>query len=427
MPTITIQLPTMHRAQATIFTDKARFRVAACGRRFGKSATGFFDCIAAAAQGGLVWWICPAYSQVTPLWMEFKQLIRGFPVTIREADRMVIFNQTGGCIMFKTADNPDMLVGAGLDLAVLDEAPLMKQSTWYDSIRPALSDKRGRALFLFSPKGIGNWTYKLYGYGLDPNLPNWSSYRFPTSANPLIPADEIEQARQDLPERVFREMYLAEFISDSDGVFRGILDACTAKPQAQRTDHAYAFGLDWGRSNDFTVISVIDQVTMTEVQLDRFTEVGYSVQRDRIKVLFEKWKPFTILAETNSIGGPNIEALQAEGLPVRPFDTTNASKEQIINGLALAIERKSQGIRGGVTLLDHPVGISELQSYEADRLPSGKWRFGARSGAHDDTVIARALAVKAAGSRTMPAIAFDWDGTIDPDSAAAIERWKRGE
>jgi hypothetical protein len=181
---------------------------------------------------------------------------------------------------------------------------------------------------------------------------------------------------------------------------------CILPPQAEPiAGHKHVFGLDWGRSNDFTAISVMDTTTGREVQLDRFTDIGYAVQRDRIKVLAEKWEPSVILAETNSIGGPNIEALQSDGLPVQGFDTTNASKEQIINALALAMERTSQGLANGVLLQDDANGIAELQGYEADRLPSGKWRFAARGNGHDDTVIARGLAWDAA-QRNGPSIFF---------------------
>jgi hypothetical protein len=418
MPTIEIQLPPMHAAQRAIFLDKTRHRIAVCGRRFGKSVVGQFACIETAGQGGIAWWIAPSYPQATLLWNDLKKLVKPLPVRIKESDRMITLTKTGGIIQIKSADNPETLVGAGLDLAVLDEAALMSPVVWQSSIRPALSDKRGRGLFLFTPKGVGNYTYKLYGYGLDPNFPQWSSHHYPTSANPHILPDEIEQARLDMPDRIYREMYLAEFISDSDGVFRGILEVCILTPQAEPAQgHRHVFGLDWGRTNDFTAISVFDVTAGQEVALDRFNQIGYAVQRDRIKALYEKWRPTVILAETNSIGGPNIEALQADGLPVQGFDTTNASKEQIINSLTLAFERTSQGVDGGIFLLDDPVGISELQSYEAERLPSGKWRYGGKGSTHDDTVIARALAWSAASYRSQPSfIQADHSGLYGDNS-----------
>jgi len=105
------------------------------------------------------------------------------------------------------------------------------------------------------------------------------------------------------------------------------------------------------------------------------------------------------LAELNSIGEPNVEQLIADGLPVQGFYTTGASKGPLIDALAVAIENSA------VTLLDDPVQIDELLSYEMDRLPSGRYTYSAPSGLHDDTVIATALAWKAASS-FQPAVLF---------------------
>ena len=96
-----------------------------------------------------------------------------------------------------------------------------------------------------------------------------------------------------------------------------------------------------------------------------------------------------MLFRSNSIGGPNIEALQAEGLPVRGFTTTNESKQQIMVALQLAFER------GDIRIPDDPVLIAELEAFEATRLPSGRWRYEAPAGMHDDMVISLALALEA--------------------------------
>ncbi len=86
------------------------------------------------------------------------------------------------------------------------------------------------------------------------------------------------------------------------------------------------------------------------------------------------------------MGQPLIEQLQRDGLPVVPFMTTNATKAQIIDALALAFER------GDIRILADPVQVAELQAYEMERLPSGLMRYGAPEGMHDDTVMALALA-----------------------------------
>ena len=122
------------------------------------------------------------------------------------------------------------------------------------------------------------------------------------------------------------------------------------------------------------------------VALDRFNQVGWELQRGRIAGIVKKWQPQVIWAEANSIGEPNIDALNRLGLPIRRFYTSAKTKAPLIESLALAIERND------ITLLDDPVLLGELADYSLERLPNGGYRYGAPAGSHDDTVIAAALA-----------------------------------
>jgi hypothetical protein len=190
-----------------------------------------------------------------------------------------------------------------------------------------------------------------------------------------------------LPERTFRQEYLAEFLSGSGAVFRGVEQAATVAPGgAPQSGERYGFGADGGRSHDYTAIAVLAVSARQLVALERFTGVGWAVQRGKLAALAARWQPEAIWAEANSVGGPNIEALQAEGLPVQPFHTTAASKAPLIEGLALAIER------GELALLRDAVLLAELEAYTLEQLPSGQFRYSAPTGGHDDTVIALALA-----------------------------------
>jgi len=86
------------------------------------------------------------------------------------------------------------------------------------------------------------------------------------------------------------------------------------------------------------------------------------------------------------MGEPLVEQLQRDGLPVQGLTTTAQNKTEIIEALALAIER------GEVTLLDDETQIAELEAYDLERLPSGTFRYGAPEGMHDDCVMSLALA-----------------------------------
>lgn len=192
--------------------------------------------------------------------------------------------------------------------------------------------------------------------------------------------------RREMTERRFAQEILAQFLDDAGGVFRNVRAVCTARVADADARGQYIYGIDWGRLVDYTAISIWDAAERREVVLDRFNAVEYVQQEQRLVALAQRYPPQVIIAEQNSIGLPIIERLVRLGLPIRPFTTTNATKAQIVDDLALAFEQQS------ITLLNDPVGIAELEAFEAERLPSGLTRYGAPTGQHDDTVMARALA-----------------------------------
>jgi hypothetical protein len=149
-------------------------------------------------------------------------------------------------------------------------------------------------------------------------------------------------------------------------------------------------GCDWGRREDFTALAVIDATTQRVVALDRFTLVEWALQRERLVTLARQWRVAHILAEANAMGEPNIEALQREGLPIEAFWTTARNKPHIVESLNLAIER------GELALLPDETLLGELEAYTFTQMPSGTYRYHAPPGLHDDTVIALALAWRAA-------------------------------
>ncbi len=345
---------------------------------------------------GRVWWVAPSYPQSSAAWRELKALAHQIPGKVIREDARRIVLPGDGEISVRSADAPDSLRGEGLDLVVIDEAAFCPADVWTDALRPALSDRQGGALLISTPAGY-SWFYEAWQRGQE-GRDDWHSWQYPTSDNPLIPADEIDAARESLPDRTFRQEYLAEFIPDGAGVFRSVRVAATATPQLRAIDdHVYQFGIDWGRSGDYTAIAVWDCTTRELVHLDRFTGVEYAQQRGRLMALVERFQPVVVTAEQNSMGGPIIEALQREGLRVRPFVTTNASKMEIVDALALSFER------GDIRIIPDPVLLGELDSFGAERLPSGLMRYAARIG-HDDTVMALAIVHHAAQRPTNSAV-----------------------
>lgn len=213
--TIQVELPQLHKGregnggQQEIATNKARFKVVVCGRRWGKTHLGVFLCLKTSLQGGLTWWVAPTYPIANIGWRILKNLVRQIPgCDIHEADRYVEL-PGGGEVWVKSADNPDSLRGEGLDGVVLDEVAQIREVAWQEALRPALADKKGWALFIGTPKGK-NWVWRLYQRGL--HDPQWASFKRPTIDNPYIDPLEIEQARLDATsEAVFKQEYEADF------------------------------------------------------------------------------------------------------------------------------------------------------------------------------------------------------------------------
>jgi hypothetical protein len=231
----------------------------------------------------------------------------------------------------------------------------------------------------------------LWSRGQDEAYPDWQSWKFPTISNPYIKASEIEAARNEVPQLAFEQEYLAEFLEGEGAVFRNIracLNAPTNPSPADHEGHYMVAGLDWGRMIDSTAISIGCVDCHQEVALDRFTQVDFATQRMRIKAAVDKWGA-DILAESNSIGQPNIEALREGGVTVDGFETTATTKAPLIQSLALAFEKQEW------QWLPDELAALELEAYEMSVNPiTYRPTFGAPEGMHDDTVIARALVVR---------------------------------
>lgn len=386
----------LHEGQRRIVRAAGRFNSVACGRRFGKTTLGVALAFYGApgwplglAQGYDVGWFAPSYKLLDEAWRASKSALRRI-VCRSDSQQRRLELATGGAMDFWTLENPDSGRGRRYGLVIVDEAAMARnlEQAWNGSIRPTLTDYRGASWVFSTPRGR-NFFWALHRRAESPaRWPDWSAHHAPTSANPNIDPSEIEAARQSLPERIFEQEYMARFLDDGGGVFRHVMEAVRDAP---KPSGAVVVGCDWGRHHDFTALVAVDAKTGAVLDADRFTGIDYGLQLGRLRAFHGRFRGAHIVAESNSMGGPLIEALQRERLPVRPFDTTAQSKRDIIESLALAFERRE------ITLpTDAPWLADELLAFEQERLPGGLLRYGAPPGGHDDGVMALAIAWYAA-------------------------------
>lgn len=379
--------------------EAARFNVVDCGRRWGKTQLGIIRLSAPALEGKPAAWFAPEYKYLDDAWRDFnrclKPAIRSSNATSRRIELV-----TGGSIEFWTLDDPDAGRSRKYAAAAIDEAAKVArlEQAWNESIRPTLIDFKGWADFYSTPKGH-NFFWKAWVWGQEERDGDWRSWKFATSSNPHIDPAEIEAARNQLPERVFQQELLAEFLEDAGGVFRLVgaaIDRGRSGPDPPRPGvRAYSTGIDLARSEDFTVLSTLDPEGK-QVHFERFTQVGWERQIETITAVMARY-PGTAVVDATGLGNPIFEALRARRLNVLPFTFTNASKLELIDGLALALER------GHLRLMDVPAQEAELLAFEYQMTAGSRTiRMGAPEGLHDDTVIALALARHAQGQPRMP-------------------------
>lgn len=373
-----------HPGQLEVHLAPERFKVLSAGRRWGKTRLGVNECIDAASKGGRAWWVAPTYKDSEMGWRPLREIARQLPgVEIRISDKQVIF-PNGGFVAVRSAEKSDGLRGEGLDFVVMDECASMRKTAWTEEIRPALTDRKGKALFIGTPKGRNHF-FELFQKG-ERGEEDWRSWRFPTVSNPKIDPKEVEAAKRDLPEVVFRQEYLAEFVDNAGSVFRNVEGCAILEPREPEENRMYVAGADIANSEDFTVIAIIDAETKEMVHQERFNRVDYPILEARIIGLYRKWGLKSIKIETNGVGQGVIDHLRREGVMVIPFITNNSTKQAIIQNLQVAFEL------GTIRVLNDRQLKNELLNYEEKRTPSGAYVYNAPRGQHDDCVMALAIA-----------------------------------
>lgn len=171
------------------------------------------------------------------VWTEM--LFRFAPIISHKSETLKQINlYGGGSIEFWSMEDPDSGRGFDYDRAIIDEAEKAKnlEYSWTKVIRPTLTDRRGDAWFLSTPKGMDSYFYKLFKF--EEKFPKlWKSWQMPSRTNPYLPAGEIEEAEMTLDPDSFRQEYLAEFINAAKRPFmycfaeRHVIDGLFYRPE----------------------------------------------------------------------------------------------------------------------------------------------------------------------------------------------------
>lgn len=340
------------------------------------------------------WWIAPTYAQAR---IAYRRIKRGLPrsLYVKNDSEMTLALLNGSVLSFRSGDNPDNLYGEDVYAAVIDEASRCKDGVW-SAVRSTLTATRGPCRLIGNVRGKKNWAFKL-GRKAQQGMTGWAFFRLTALdaiAGGVFPTEELDSAREELPDVVFSELYMAEAQDDDTNPF-GLeaIQACTLadEPELPAVGIArglspqppVAWGWDLGKRSSWTV----------GVGLDRDGRVSAFVRqkrswKDTATLVVAESGTATAYVDSTGVGDPVMESVAEGGEQFVGFKFTAPSKQQLMEGLAVGLQKQQVSFPPGVI-------VSELEDMEYSFTRAGGVRYGAAEGLHDDCVMALGLAKRA--------------------------------
>lgn len=314
------QRPRMYDQQAAFVNADARYTVVEASTKTGKTVACLIWILELAIgckrAGRNYWWIAPTYTVAGIAFTRLKRWLAESALP-KEAWRPLEGDQAielgnGAKIWFKGADKPDNLFGEDVYGAVIDEATRCKENAWY-ALRSTLTATGGPVKIIGNVRGRKNWAYNMArrAQGGAEGMAYFKLTAWDAVAGGVLDREEVEDAQRNLPEHVFKELYLAEPSDDGGNPFGlASIEACMANTLAGPVEgRTYAMGVDLAKSHDFTVCAVMDLATGDVVALERF-QGDWNMQLSKIQILATRYNRASILVDSTGLGDPLMEQLQ---------------------------------------------------------------------------------------------------------------------
>jgi hypothetical protein len=407
-----IYTPTSY--QKEMHESRAKNKVLEWARRRGKSRSALFElldtyqnALSIPVPGSVVppfnaWIVPPTYPQASQAWTELLAFV---PHAWRSRDplqdSMTMYlngnaNRPWGQISVISAHNPDALQTAGLDFLWVTEAQEISDLA-FQRLRPMLISphRLGRAIWEGIPALYNaHWWWKMCDFAQITENSDYFYSHGTAYENPFLTPEQIEEIETDrilFPDAAWRRMYLAER-SESAGFFRNI-QPCTAGDllPGPLPGSRYVAGLDLGRKHDATVLWIVDKQTRVAVYHDRW-DMGddWSVQLAGVVSACQSWGVEALIPDATGMGGDMFtQFLMEAGLPVEEYIFTESTRMEMLNALAVAMERETVHFPYEEHL------NRELRAFQFVRHGTGKPRPDHPSGEHDDEIFALGMALTA--------------------------------
>ena len=361
--------------------------------QWGKShlAAAFVIKMALSNPNSVGWVISPTYRQSGYLFEKVALLCKqsNIPITVKRSnqDMIITFTITGSKFQALSGDDPDKLRGQTLSYLIIDEAAMVNDELWTKHLRPMTAVFESPVIFISTPKGK-NYFYDLYLLGKDGNNPQWFSCSY-TSYDGIICAkdtakkhpgkDELDSIKSETDDLTWRQEYLAEFL-DSGGVVFDHYEPMPLQNGKYEDGHMYFCSIDLAKHTDYTVMFVADSETNEIVYYWRATGLSWESQLARFKEINGIYNSPKFFVDSTGLGDTIVERMVEEGLDTTGIVFSSKSKQQMVQNLAVMLQRGDLHPPAEHTVLD------ELDRYTFEHTASGQFRYSAPDGYHDDCV-----------------------------------------
>lgn len=381
-----------HPGQREFLDNPAKFKVLACGRRWGKTdacaASIFLRLFDRSPTNHVI--IGPTQDQANILFDRLLALLEdaGKGKLCKVRRRPYPHLQYGKhTVRARSGHIRRILRGNEATHIIIDEAAYVPESLITEVAMPMLATTDGYLTMISTPHGMNHF-WRFFQFGQEGKHGFWSR-RGPSAESPLVSKRFLNIQRELIPERVFRIEYEAEFADSEGRIFKTeAIEACLVTHMKETFEEPVVVGVDFGRYKDYTVVAVLSGTSLScELrELHRFRGLRYSHQVERIAEVLSRFNSPRVLCDSTGIGDPIYETLMAAcpDAAVKGVTFTQQFKDDVITRLAWLIDC------GRLAMLPHVELMRELSHFECvteggtDRLKG--------IGDHDDTVIAVALA-----------------------------------
>jgi hypothetical protein len=334
------------------------------------------------------WHIFPTYGEAKDaVWRDPNMLFSIIPsqlIAKTNESELVVYLKNGSIYQLKGADQPDALRGPNPFGVVLDEFEKMKYAAW-EVIEPILRANNGWCWFIGTPMGK-NHLFTLFQRGQQESA-EWRSWLLKASTSGIIDPLQLAEARKSMSQALYNQEWECEFLEGEGSVFRGVREVMTAQFAKPIQDHYYVVGCDVAKVTDYTVLAVYDRQTNAQVYQDRFKTLEWPFQKRRIKAVADHFNRAVVVIDATGLGDPIADDLSRANVAVESFKITEQSKKDLVEKLSIYIEQHR------ITMLPITETGFEFDNFSYTIGPTGKIRYEALQGFHDDIVMAHALAI----------------------------------